>query len=81
MARNYHMKGYTFDQVTRIALRLAVSTGVARLAWMNSKGRAHIIFEGQGGYQRTISGGVSHVTGNVPPRSHVGEVVEAIPHC
>ena len=55
---NYHFRlaryGYTFDQIIRIASRLAVKTGRARLAWVNHKGRAHIIAEGVGGYRHEL---------------------------
>ncbi len=53
--------GYTWEQVVRIGAKLALHTGVNRLIWINQKGRAHIIMEGQGGYQHTEKGLVGHV--------------------
>jgi hypothetical protein len=47
---NYHYNlrrsGLTWWQWTRIALRLALKTGVPRLLWLSKKGRIHIIAEG-----------------------------------
>jgi hypothetical protein len=78
---NYHLnarkRGLSFWAVVRIAQRLAIRTGKARLAWINCKGRAHIIVEGPEGFQREPvpnpgpSDATYRLTGNVPrgPRS------------
>jgi hypothetical protein len=47
----YRIKGYTFDQVTRLAFRLCLKTKVDRLAWVGADGVAVIVPEGPGGYR------------------------------
>jgi hypothetical protein len=93
MPHNYHIRlaryGYTFAQIERIAARLAVRTGRARLAWVNRKGRAHIIAEGASGYRHVARvnpapNEVSYsLAGHVPPFDSIdwrnGALVECTP--
>jgi hypothetical protein len=90
---NYHFnlrkRGWTFWTVERIAQRLALRTGRARLAWSTVKGRAHIIVEGPEGFQRapTVNPDPNDVgyrlAGQTPPHDSVdwqnGALVECTP--
>lgn len=89
--RNYRFPvaryGFTFAQLERIALRLALRTGRARLMWVNRKGRAHIIAEGAGGYRhvKTPDSPYMSLVGHVPGGDSIdwqaGGLCEVTPVC
>ncbi len=69
---NYRTRKLTLAAAIRIALRLAASTGINRLVWVNRKGRVFIIAEGIGGYWHSSNG----LQGHTPGLKHIGVIVE-----